>query len=219
MDKKIEIKIFRTTLLITFAVCIGIVACNNEPKNQYSNNPKKIAEEHNDAKFNKIKEKEAQFLVDAAEMSIEEINLGKLAQSQAKAKDVKELGKMMEENHSKAMKELESLAAKKTITIPTEMTNAATDAYNKLKNKKGDDFDSQYCKMMVDANKDAVDKFEKFSTEAEDNEIKTWAGKMLPSLRANLDYAMTCDEKYNQNNEDKKIDHNIRHDKNIILKH
>jgi hypothetical protein len=29
---------------------------------------------------------------------------------------------------------------------------------------------------------------------------------------------MTCDEKYNHNDEDKKIDHNARHDKNIILK-
>jgi putative membrane protein len=218
MNKKIESKIFRTTLLTTIAVCLGIVACNNETKTPNSNDPKKIAEEHNEAKFNKVKEKEAQFVVDAAEMNIEEINLGKLAQSQAKARDVKELGKKMEEDHSKSMKELEALAAKKIITIPTEMTNDATDNYNKLKNKTGDNFDSQYCKMMVDAHKDAVDKFEKISTDAEDYEIKTWAGKMLPSLRANLDLAMTCDEKYNHNDEDKKIDHNARHDKNIILK-
>jgi putative membrane protein len=201
MRKTIETKIFRTTLLTSFAAAICIMSCNSNngsENNTDQNDPKAVAEEHNDAKFDKAKERDAQFLVDAAEINIEEINLSKLAQSQANAADIKDLAKAMEEDHTKAMKELEALASKKMVTIPTEMTKDAQSAYDELKDKTGSGFDRKYCSMMVDGHKDAVEKFEKASTDSEDYEIKTWAGKMLPALRTHLDHSMTCNDKYKE---------------------
>jgi putative membrane protein len=105
------------------------------------------------------------------------------------------LGKMMEDEHSKAMEDLKSLAAKKQVTIPTAATEKIQDAYKKLSEKTGKDFDKEYSDMMVKGHKDAIDKFEKAAKDAEDADIRNWASSMLPSLNAHLEHARQCEEK------------------------
>ena len=186
-------KTFKSTTVI-MAVVISLSACSdNKPKVE---DTKVVAEEHNDAKFeNKNDEKDAQFLVKAAEINLEEIELGKLVQQTSKMPRVIELAAMMEKQHTQAMGELTNLAAKKTITIPTSLTQSGKDAYNKLNTKTGKDFNKQYCEMMVNGHKDAITMFDKASTESIDKDIKAWAIAMLPVLRTHLDHAITCQEK------------------------
>jgi putative membrane protein len=180
-------------VITTITAGFGIQSCNNSPKVEDS---KEIAEENNEEKFDKkAQEKDAQFLVDAAEINLEEIQLGQLAQSTSKNADVIALGKMMEEAHTKAWKELESLAAKKQVSIPTTSTEKGQDEYKKLSEKTGKDFDKEYCDMMVKGHKKAIDKFEKASKDAEDADIKTWASSMLPELNKHLEHSKTCEEK------------------------
>jgi putative membrane protein len=182
------------TSLIKFSVLFtligGVTACENSTKVE---DTKEIAEEHNDAKYdNTSKEKDAQFLVNAAEINLEENQLGLLAQQKSKTKIVIDLGKMMEESHLKLMAELTELAAKKIVTIPTTPTDNAKDAYNKLNEKSGKDFDKAFCKLMVDGHTSAVALFEKASTESKDMDIKLWATEILPTLRTHLDNAINC---------------------------
>jgi putative membrane protein len=109
--------------------------------------------------------------------------------------DVKELGKMMVTEHGKALIDLKALADKKQITIPASITEDGQEAYKKLADKKGKDFDKEYCDMMVQGHKEAIEKFEKASTDAVDADIRSWAASMVPSLRTHLDHAITCQQK------------------------
>ena len=109
--------------------------------------------------------------------------------------DVKELGKMMEDEHSKALKDLQALAAQKQITIPSALTDEGQDANKKLMNKTGKDFDKAYCDMMVNGHKDAIDKFKKASTDANDPDIRKLATSMLPALQTHLDHSIACQKK------------------------
>ncbi len=174
-------------------VAFATSSCNNAPK---AEDTKERAEDHNEAKFNtKSTEKDAQFLVNAAEINLEEIKLGQLAQQKAMMADVKSLGKMMEDGHTKAMADLTAMAKTKNITIPTMATDKANDAYKKLNDEKANKFDKEYCDMMVDGHKDAVSKFEEMSKEATDPDIKQWAMSMLPDLRTHLDHSLMCQTK------------------------
>src|SRR5438105_3343278 len=104
----------------------------NDPKN---------AESTSEALFGKGYElDDAQFLKDAAEINLEEIQLGQLAQKNAVRDDVKELGKMMEEEHTKLFSELKELASKKAMTIPNAINEDGKDAYEKLDDKKESEF-------------------------------------------------------------------------------
>ena len=171
----------------------GAASCTDTNKPE---DTKDVAEEHNEAKFdNANKENDSQFLADAAEISLEEIQLGQLAQQKSSMSDVKELGIMMEKEHNKSLKELTALAAKKIITIPSSPTNDAINAYNKLNKKGGNDFDLEYCEMMVEGHKNAIALFEKASKESLDSDIREWASGTLPNLRVHLDHAITCQKK------------------------
>lgn len=185
---------FKAALFPTLICIMGLLAtsCGNKTETE---DTKEIAEEHNEAKFDNNKEFDSQFLVNAAEVNLEEIQLSQLAQQKCTMTEVKELGVMMEKAHTKASTDLTDLASKKMITIPTSLTDNGKNAYEKLNNKKGTNFDKEYCDMMVKGHKDAIDMFEKAETKCTDPDIKQWASNMLPELRTHLDHAITCQKK------------------------
>lgn len=176
-------------IILSLMVVLTFSACNNNPK---SEDTKEVATEHNEAKFENTKETDAQFLVNAAEMNLEEIQLGQLAQYKGSMAHVKELGRMMEKGHTSSLKEVQVLAGKKQISLPASLTNDGQLAYQKLVEKTAADFEKAYADRMVDSHKAAIKKFEAASTGATDLEIRAWAASMLPLLRTRLDSALTC---------------------------
>jgi putative membrane protein len=178
--------------LFTLIIGLSIISCNDSKS---PDDPKAKAEEHNDAKFSKEKEKDADFIADLAEINLQGIELGKLAQEKGTG-EVKKMGKKMEEIHKKNIEELKKLASSKSITVPEALSDKGRDNQNQLMNKSGDDFIKSLCNRMVEDHKSAIKKCEKASTDASDIEIKNWANKTLPELRAHLDEAMICEDKY-----------------------
>jgi len=181
---------FLNLMLACALVVFSFSSCTDEPKDS-----PEVAEDQNEAKFDNSKEDEAAFLVNAAEIHMEEMELGKLAQNKGTMSDVKELGKMMDMDHGKALADLQALAGRKSISLPSNLSNDTQEAYKKLSDKTGKDFDKEYCDMMVKGHKDAIEKFEKAANESTDTDIKGWASSMLPTLRMHLDHSMTCYEK------------------------
>jgi putative membrane protein len=177
--------------LFIVAIPVCLASCSGKK----SDDSKAVAEDHNEAKFDKAEEKDAQFLVDAASINMEEIRLGELAQKSGTMAEVKQLGKEMQNDHSKALAAVKDLASKKSVTLPADLPQDAYDSYKKLVDKKpGADFDKEFCDMMVDGHKKAIDKFEKAAEDGKDSDIRSWASSMLPALRGHLDHAMVCQE-------------------------
>ena len=186
----LKIAISRISIIALSALMtLSFNGCSNNTKPE---DPKEVANDHNEAKFDKAKETDAQFLVNAAEINLEEIQLGQLAQNLGSMVHVKELGKMMETGHIKALRELQALAGRKQVTLPASLTESGQAAFKKLADKTGADFDKAYNDMMVEGHKAAISKFEKESTDATDPGIRAWAASMLTPLRTHLDSAITC---------------------------
>jgi putative membrane protein len=178
--------VLQITLLI--AVIIGTASCmSTTPKD-----PKEVADTSNDSKFKGNKENDAEFLVNAAEISRNEIRLGQLAQQKGNISAVKELGKMMEYDHTKSLADLTALAETKKMALPVAQTDQGEEEYDRLNAKSGDEFNEEYCKMMVSGHKHAIDVFEKAAMDCTDAAIKAWAASTLPTLRNHLDHALTC---------------------------
>ncbi|HVD99057.1 MAG TPA: DUF4142 domain-containing protein [Cytophagaceae bacterium] len=182
--------IFKT--VIFSAILLGSVACSNNQKPQ---DTKEMAEDKNEAKFNDTKEKDAEFLVKVAEINLEEIQLGQLAQESATTADAKDLGKMMEQAHKQGQEKLIALATTKSITVPMSPTDKGKDAYKELTSKTGKDFDKKYCEMMVDGHKKAIEMVEKASKDANDADIRAFATNLLPELNMHLEHAQQCKDK------------------------
>ena len=132
------------------------------------------------------------FIMKVAEINMEKIKLGKLAQQRSSMGSVKELGKMMVTEHTQAMTKLAALAKTKMVTLPTVETGKLSADYKMLAAKKGKSFDKAYSDMMVNGHKEAIALFEKTNRETKDNDIKAMTGEMIPALKTHLEHAEMC---------------------------
>lgn len=194
MKKLINLK--EILLMMTLATTtLFIASCENNQKHQ---DTKVVAEKQNDAKFDNLKqEKEAQFLVNASEINLEQIELGQLAQQKGNSTHVRELGEIMENAHTKSQKDLKALAKSKNVTIPNKLTNDARDAYKNLNEKTGDDFDEAYTNRMISDHNKAISTFEIASKDSNDNDIRNWALASLPEMRKHYDRSIDSKDKFN----------------------
>jgi putative membrane protein len=160
---------------------------------------KEVVVQRNDVDYDKRRSEEAaQFLLDASEINLEQISLGKLAQQKGNKNDTKALGKRMESEHANSNNVLNALLKTKSIILPTSQTESGLNAYQKLNHKSGIDFDKTYAAMMVSQHKYVLSLFETASLECLDPEIKAWANASLPSIRTNLEQAITCQNECNK---------------------
>lgn len=115
-----------------------------------------------------------------------EVELGKLAQQKAGLDAVKQFGKRMEDDHSKANEKLKGIASTKGVELP-----AAPDKKDiaKLQDKSGADFDRAYMKHMVSDHKKDISAFEKEAKSGKDADVKSFASETLPTLREHLKLA------------------------------
>ena len=96
-----------------------VVSCNSGSTDSKTTDSTEVAEKQNDQKFDSTNmERDADFAVFAADGGMAEVMLGKLAMSNAGAKNIKDLGKMLADDHQKAGDELKLLAQQYNITLP-----------------------------------------------------------------------------------------------------
>ncbi|PWT98162.1 MAG: hypothetical protein C5B52_12700 [Bacteroidetes bacterium] len=155
---------------------------------------KKTAEEHNNAKFDKVGEKDAKYVVDAYEAGLFEIRMADTAKEYATTKEGKSLAEMMYTGHAKLNEELRNLAKKKQISLPDDVTSAQSDKLKNIRSERRINFDKKYASAMVDGHKDAINLFEKASKECTDGDLANWFSAALPDLRKHLDAAMNAEE-------------------------
>lgn len=167
---------------------IFLNSCKNETKQE---DPKEVAEDSNEAKFDSIADKkdDSEFLVDIAEVNLAEIEIGKLAQTKSTNPEVKKFGKMLVDEHTKSASEVSALAKAKNFTLPTSLTEEGQDEYKKLNEKSGLDFDKKFADMMIDGHEKAIDKLKKATEDAKDQDVKLWASNNIAPLTAHLEHA------------------------------
>lgn len=187
--------VFIKTTIVT-ATLFTAMACHENKKPE---DTKVVADSQNESFFeNTNKEKDALFLVNAAEINLNEIELAQLAEQKSENDDLKGFAKMLETDHQASIKEIINLANTKSIVIPTSMTDDGKTNFKDLTNLSNADFDRAYTTLMVKAHQDAITLFDKTSTESKDKAINALAKATLPKLHQHLNIAITFQEKYNK---------------------
>jgi putative membrane protein len=134
-----------------------------------------------------VAESDHKFVTKALEGGMAEVKLGKLASEKGSREDVKKFGQRMVDDHGKAGAELQSIAKKKGIAVPAQLSAKDSKRYDKLSKLGGDDFDKAYIDEMVEDHKHDVDEFEKAATKLKDPDLKAFAEKTLPVLKSHLE--------------------------------
>jgi predicted outer membrane protein len=155
-----------------------------------SPDPKVIAEEHNDAKFNDpAKEKDSQFLVNTAAFYVQEIELSKLAQENSTDKKIQSTGKTLEKEYRDLYSSLKDLCTRKGISIPSEPGNKEKHSDNKLSYEIAEDFDKQFLDQVIKAHREAMSVHTARGA-ASDPDVQAFAILSLQRIRKNFDFVL-----------------------------
>lgn len=129
------------------------------------------------------------FIEKAAADGLFEVEAGKLAARQGKSEAVKAYGSMLSSDHASAGSQLKTLATSKGVTVPDALPADKQTALDTL-GRATTNFDHEFVRTVgIRAHQDAVALFEKASKDAKDPDIKAFAAKTLPTLKAHLEAA------------------------------
>jgi putative membrane protein len=137
----------------------------------------------------------ADFVREVAISDMFEIESNKLAQAKGNAAE-KSFASQMVTDHTKTSSELKALVSsgKVKAELPAALDSSHQSKLDKLKEKSGKDFSSDFDSMQVSAHKDAVSLFERYAKGGENADLKDWAGKTLPALKHHLELAEGLDK-------------------------
>lgn len=185
-------------IMLNAAILAGAIfftaSCSDRRANE-NDDSKEVAKEENDQKFDDTNiEGDTKFAVKAADGGMLEVKLGELAQQKGVSQEVKDLGKMMTDDHSKANEELKALAAQKNISLPATLSDECQKTFDELAAKSGTEFDEAFAEHMVKDHKDDLDAFKKEAEKGDDPDLKAWAAGKIAVLEHHLDMAQSTEE-------------------------
>lgn len=132
-------------------------------------------------------DRDKRFVASMARIALLEIKLGELAQTNGLAIEVKDMGKHMIDDHTKAREDLKLLAERKNISFPTVLNDKQQKVYNKMAKLKGSDFDKHYAKCMSKSHKKIKCEMKKEVKKGNDVDLQSWAQTNLPSEQRHQD--------------------------------
>jgi putative membrane protein len=143
-----------------------------------------------------VESQDKEFMEDIAHANLAEIETGKLALEKSQSDEVKKFAQMMINEHTKAQKELESLAQKKGITLPTETDMQHKTIATALQALSGDTFDKQYiARVGVGDHERTLKLLQKTEKQTKDKELKAYASKTIKSVKKHLEHAKKMEGK------------------------
>jgi putative membrane protein len=132
------------------------------------------------------------FVKEAAQSDMFEIQSSQLAQQKSDDAQTKSFAQRMVTDHTKTTSDIKSMVSGgklKGVELPTDMASSQKSMLDKLKGLNGKDFTKQYHSDQVSGHKDAVSLFERYGKGGDNAELKDWANKTLPTLREHLKMA------------------------------
>ncbi|MEX5558076.1 DUF4142 domain-containing protein [Pseudomonas rhodesiae] len=135
------------------------------------------------------------FVDNAAQSGITEVEAGKLALQKSSSADIKTFAQHMVDDHTKANQQLMALAKKHDLEVPDDA--ALMDKAKKaILEMRDESFDKAYANNQVNAHEEAVELFKKEASSSDNAELKAFATEKLPTLEKHLQMAKELQSKY-----------------------
>jgi putative membrane protein len=138
----------------------------------------------------KLARGDVEFLKQAAENGLAEVEGSKLAIAKAVNTQVKGFAQQMVDDHGKANEALKTLASAKGVELPAAPSMAQKAKIRLLDSADGAAFDRRYADNFgVAAHEGTIKLFQKAASSAADPDVKAFAAKTLPTLQTHLQMA------------------------------
>ena len=187
-------RLFLPALLAAALVIAGCSQNRANPRNENGENQSTAGQDtagggSNNGSANALNPEDKGFAQKAATGGQAEVALGNLALQKASSPKVKEFAQRMVTDHTNANQELQQIAGKKDLDLPTMVPTEAQEEQDKLSKLSGAAFDKEYIRYEVQDHQQDVQEFQKASSEVSDSELKQFATQTLPIIQEHLKMA------------------------------
>lgn len=143
-----------------------------------------------------IAEQDREFMEDIAHANLAEIETAKMALEKSQDPQIKKFAQMMIDDHTKAMKELQTLAKKKGVNLPQETDLQHKAIATALQALSGDTFNEQYiARVGIGDHERTLELLKKAEQQAQDKQLKAYAGKTIKAVSKHLEMAKKLEKK------------------------
>ena len=147
------------------------------------------------AKASGVSAADQKFMDKAAQGGMAEVEMGQLAEQNGGSQNVKDFGKRMVDDHSKANDQLKQLASQKGVTLPTGLDAKDEATKNRLSKLQGAAFDKAYMKDMVSDHSKALSAFTKEAKDTQDAKFRAAVIKGKTAVAAHKNMAYDLEKK------------------------
>jgi len=124
-----------------------------------------------------------------------EMEMGNIARTNAGSMGVKDYGRMLEQDHNKADKQLLNMAKQKQVQLTAAEPKGETKQLDELRQMKGQAFDKKFLQTMVEDHTKAIDDLQKLMPDVKDPQVKAMMQETLPTLKHHRDMAQSLLQK------------------------
>jgi putative membrane protein len=165
------------------AACLIFFSCSNEQKTEQREEKKESQEE----KSVKASDSDAQRVTEIHMLNLYTFMASEAAKTKAVTAQVKNLADSLKINHAQIDADLQALALRKSIALPSELSNEKKRRLDELGEKENILFCKEYVQQMKDTHEDLLKTCEKLSENGDDAEIKLWGATAVPHMRMHLE--------------------------------
>jgi putative membrane protein len=166
---------------LAIATTLGLTYANAQTVGPHRSNPAPAPSNQ------KITQTEQRFLTEAIQGDLAEVSVGKLAQENGQADNVKRFGQMLEQDHGDHLKQAEQIAEQMGVTAPNSPSTKQQAVHDKLEKLSGSAFDKEFRQAMV---RDHQEDIAKYRREAKSKgPLAQFAQQTVPTLEKHLKQA------------------------------
>lgn len=127
-----------------------------------------------------------EFVTHALACDLCEIKVGEYVAKNAANENVRKFAERMVTDHTKSRNALIEIARDMKLSVAEGFDKAKQDRWEDIKKLKGNDFDREYMRWMVEGHEMAVKMAEQWSEKAKNEKLRDHVKKTLPDLRDHL---------------------------------
>jgi putative membrane protein len=172
-------------LTLTLAAASGLTACNRQ-------NGVEAARENRAAP---LSQSEQDFLTEAAQADLAEMDMAQIALQNSATGDVRDLANMIKRDHTSALEDLTELMKGKNVSQPKSIPARTQQDIGRMKTLTGGEFDREFVNMIVSEHQKAIEMFRDQQSTAQNQDVKKYVEDTLPRLEMHLEKAQRLQTK------------------------
>lgn len=140
-----------------------------------------------------LSQQDQQFMKQAAQGGMEEVQTGQLAEQKAAAPAVKQLGQTLVTDHTQLNNQLMQLAQQQGVTLPTTLDQSDRQEMQQLQKLSGSQFDKTFAKEEIEDHQKMIKMFQQEAQNTQDQALRQWVETGIPVLQKHLQMAQQAE--------------------------